>query len=122
MKRKKAKIILFFYKILKYFLLYLTLFLGVVICFMVFDFKLPFFPVFFLWSVFIFGGYPLFMYLVFKKDILIYTGNVRKCIKHNAMPIFLVSLIACAFYWKWSYPIARALLSAAWKGVLAYFS
>ena len=33
MKRKKAKIILFFYTILKYFLLYLTLFLGVVIQF-----------------------------------------------------------------------------------------
>ena len=33
MKRKKEKIILFFYTILKYFLLYLTLFLGVVIQF-----------------------------------------------------------------------------------------
>ena len=100
MKRKQAKKILLMYKILKYILVGIAFFLLLIPFSLAFYSKIPFFPFIFFLLFFIFFGYPIFMKLLYQKNILYYSNNDRKSIKYILIPDIIASLIIWIIYWK----------------------
>ena len=100
MKRKQAKKILLMYKILKYILVGIAFFLLLIPTSLAFYSKIQFFPFVFLLLFFIFIGHPIFMKLLYQKNIFNYSNDNRKSIKYIIIPDIIASLIIWIIYWK----------------------
>ena len=118
MDRKKAKRILVGYKILKYLIGILDVFLAFIVIGLIFELNLPFFPFLFLWCIFLFGGYSLILKFFFHKSLYLCSFNSRLCIKYNLLPLFIVSLFVCAIYWKHSVALAWIIFSRFFQGLV----
>lgn len=118
MDKKKAKKILTYCKILKYFLSIINAFLWLIILILFFYIKIPFFPFIFLWCLFVFGGHNIVLRVFFKKTFFLCSFNSRKCIIYTLIPETIACLIVCLVYWKWSVLIINILISTALKLLL----
>jgi len=108
MDRKKAKQLIFLYKTID---LVLTVIIGIlstmiipIACNMFFkypDTKIS--PVIFMWILYIFGGYSIFMRIVFKKKLYLYYINIRKKIKYIILPLFTITIITSLFLYNHIY-------------------
>lgn len=110
MERKNAKRILFRFKILRNTLAIIGILLIIVPIGLAFYSVIPFFPFIFLLLFFIFIGYPLFIKVVYHKNIFCFSNNDRKSIKYIILPEIIATLVVWIIYWKYSFPLLWFLI------------
>ncbi len=116
MDRKKAKQLIFLYKSID---LVLNIIIGIlsimiipITCNMFFkypDTKIPF--VVFIWILYIFGGYSIFMRIVFKKKLYLYYINIRKKIKYIILPLFTITIITSLYLYNHIYLLILKIIA-----------